>query len=184
MDVSKIKWRNAVDNGDGTIDCEVDHPEFGWIPFTVTDYDTEPLGVFLNGELKGPKKGMVGKKPYQPKQGFEVNDFRDNRLLHGNRFQPAGYDKTVHLRGDGKTQMYLAQRHTDARMRIVEGRSAGFTYQWRDEDNVVHVLTVAQMVDLGNQAATWFEKTIQAAWAIKDDPKGIEDDFDKDSRWP
>ena len=180
----KTKWRNAVDNGDGSFDCEIEHSDLGWIPFTVTSDDNEPLGVYLYGELTGSKKAMVGKKTRQPKHPGEVNEFRDDRLIKGNRFRPAGYSGTIHLSGDTKTQMYLSQRVSDARMRVIEGRATGVTYQWRDEDNVIHVLTVAQMIELGDKAATWFEKTIQAAWSIKDDPSGIKDDFDKDSRWP
>lgn len=36
--------RNAVNAGDGIILCEIEHPKFGWIPYSATDYDTEEFG--------------------------------------------------------------------------------------------------------------------------------------------
>ena len=37
--------RNAQFNAAGTIDCEIDHPRHGWIPFTADLNDVEPLGA-------------------------------------------------------------------------------------------------------------------------------------------
>ena len=37
--------RNAQFNAAGTIDCEIDHPRHGWIPFTADPNDVEPLGA-------------------------------------------------------------------------------------------------------------------------------------------
>lgn len=31
-------------NKDGTIDCEIEHPVFGWIPFTASHEDVEKHG--------------------------------------------------------------------------------------------------------------------------------------------
>lgn len=36
--------RNPVFTVDGRIDCEVQHPQFGWIPFTADQNDVEPHG--------------------------------------------------------------------------------------------------------------------------------------------
>jgi hypothetical protein len=30
--------------GGETIDCEIEHPHFGWIPFTASPHDPEPHG--------------------------------------------------------------------------------------------------------------------------------------------
>ena len=40
-----MQVRNVKYNSVGTIDCEIEHPEFGWIPFTASPTDPEPLGV-------------------------------------------------------------------------------------------------------------------------------------------
>lgn len=34
-----MNYRNPAYNAAGTIDCEVDHPDFGWIPITISPDD-------------------------------------------------------------------------------------------------------------------------------------------------
>lgn len=35
-----MEWRNAKYDAAGTITCEINHPLFGWIPFTANPDDT------------------------------------------------------------------------------------------------------------------------------------------------
>lgn len=35
-----MQWRNPAYNAAGTIDCEINHPDYGWIPFTAAAGDT------------------------------------------------------------------------------------------------------------------------------------------------
>ena len=39
-----MEIRNPTFTPDGRIDCEIEHPEFGWIPFTADSNDVEPHG--------------------------------------------------------------------------------------------------------------------------------------------
>jgi hypothetical protein len=39
-----VEYRNVQPLGDGRYDCEINHPEFGWIPFTANPDDVEPHG--------------------------------------------------------------------------------------------------------------------------------------------
>ena len=43
--------RNAAYNQYGTIDCEINHPVFGWIPFTASPDDVEAHGAAIYAEL-------------------------------------------------------------------------------------------------------------------------------------
>lgn len=52
-----MEHRNAKYNRHGTVDCEVNHPKFGWIPFTASPDDVEELGKELYAEVT---KGEVG----------------------------------------------------------------------------------------------------------------------------
>jgi hypothetical protein len=47
-----MNYKNAVYNSQGTIDCEVEHPDFGWIPFTASSNDVEPFGKEVFDLLK------------------------------------------------------------------------------------------------------------------------------------
>lgn len=44
--------RNAIHTQDGLIDCEVNHPVHGWIPFTASPDDTTELAVAVWADLQ------------------------------------------------------------------------------------------------------------------------------------
>ena len=51
MAIEITEARNAVyTDADGNIDCEINHPEFGWIPYTLRDDDTDT--TINNEEIK------------------------------------------------------------------------------------------------------------------------------------
>lgn len=35
-----MEWRSPSYNAAGSIDCEINHPVYGWVPFTVVENDT------------------------------------------------------------------------------------------------------------------------------------------------
>jgi hypothetical protein len=47
-----MNFRNAKYNEFGTIDCEVEHPKYGWIPFTASPHDTVQQGVDIFEQAK------------------------------------------------------------------------------------------------------------------------------------
>ena len=51
--------RNAQFNAAGTIDCEIDHPRHGWIPFTADPNDVEPLGARVFDAVKDTAAAYV-----------------------------------------------------------------------------------------------------------------------------
>ena len=46
-----MQARNPKHAEGGAIDCEIQHPEFGWIPFTASPNDPEEFGRALHAEL-------------------------------------------------------------------------------------------------------------------------------------
>lgn len=42
-----MEYRNAIHNHFGGVDMEINHPQYGWIPFTASPEDIEPLGKEL-----------------------------------------------------------------------------------------------------------------------------------------
>lgn len=50
-----MEIRSAKYNADGTIDCEIDHPDFGRIPFTASPDDVEPHGREIFDIARGMK---------------------------------------------------------------------------------------------------------------------------------
>lgn len=51
-----MNYRNAKFNRHGTIDCEIEHPKIGWVPFTASPDDAEDFGKALFAEVE---KGEV-----------------------------------------------------------------------------------------------------------------------------
>lgn len=56
--------RNAKHNADGSIDCEIQHPKHGWIPFTAAANDIEAHGRAVHAACLSGDAGEVA--PYVP----------------------------------------------------------------------------------------------------------------------
>ncbi|MFA6213535.1 MAG: hypothetical protein WC714_29125 [Candidatus Obscuribacterales bacterium] len=51
--------RNLKYNSSGTVDMEIEHPTYGWIPFTASPDDTEPLGRELHSAAIAGTLGAI-----------------------------------------------------------------------------------------------------------------------------
>ena len=47
-----IEHKDPRYNANGTIDVQINHPQFGWIPFTASPNDVEPHGRQIFADLK------------------------------------------------------------------------------------------------------------------------------------
>ena len=54
-----MQVRNLKYNQLGTIDCEIEHPSYGWIPFTASPDDSEHLGVEIYNRAIDGEFGTV-----------------------------------------------------------------------------------------------------------------------------
>lgn len=67
-----MTFRNVVQLEDGRFNCEIEHPSFGWIPFTADPNDGEPHGrqiwAAIN-EAHGGKLAQTEQPPVAAKQG-------------------------------------------------------------------------------------------------------------------
>jgi len=51
--------KNLIYNAHGTVDMEIDHPQYGWIPFTADPNDSEQLGRDLYAVAIAGTLGVV-----------------------------------------------------------------------------------------------------------------------------
>lgn len=67
-----MEIRNQTVNSHGTIDCEINHPEHGWIPFTAAPDDSGSIGPELYLAILNGEHGPI--TPYAPpeKTGEEI----------------------------------------------------------------------------------------------------------------
>lgn len=54
-----MKVRNLKRNESGTIDLELDHPTYGWVPFTASPNDPEEHGRIIFKEAEEGKLGTI-----------------------------------------------------------------------------------------------------------------------------
>jgi len=72
-----MNYRNPTYNSSGFVDCEIDHPVYGWIPFTASPEDVEQSGKLLFSEIiaSGNIKKYLPPPAYIPTE----NDVRQER---------------------------------------------------------------------------------------------------------
>jgi len=61
-----MNTRNPRRNQHGTVDVEIEHPEFGWIPFTASPDDPEPHGREIYARLLREEAEGKGIAAYEP----------------------------------------------------------------------------------------------------------------------
>lgn len=78
-----MDYRNEHYNEDGRIDCEINHPEFGWIPFTADPSDVEKLGrdLFAEIQAKGSPAPWAAPADITGQEALEIIREKRNRLL-------------------------------------------------------------------------------------------------------
>lgn len=57
-----MKIRNMTCNASGNLDCDIEHPVYGWIPFTASPDDTDELCRTLYAEAISGQHGDIA--PY------------------------------------------------------------------------------------------------------------------------
>lgn len=61
-----MQIRNPKHNASGGIDCEIEHPSFGWIPFTASPSDAEELGRQIYAAALAGDFGEIAPAPPAP----------------------------------------------------------------------------------------------------------------------
>jgi len=144
-----VEFKNAKYNQRNTIDCEINHPVYGWIPFTADPNDVEPLGaaVYQAAIDAGNVAAYVAPEPTAEQLQAE----KKAQLL-------ADLAALVYDFADGRT---IQVRPTDEQnirnaIEIME-RDSIPSMAWRMADNVSHPVTVADLqgalIDGQSQAA-------------------------------
>lgn len=57
--MTNMQVKNPSYNSVGTIDCDINHPSFGWIPFTASPDDVGPLGKEIYANAVSGEYGHV-----------------------------------------------------------------------------------------------------------------------------
>lgn len=130
-------------------------------------------GYMFDGEWHAPQ-------PPTPSSAV-VNAERDRRVSAGTTVTIDGYGP-VPLQGRDQDQTNLLGLVTAANLRIASGDTATLT-KFRDVENVDHMLTPPQIVEMWSKGSAWISAVYDASWTIKA-MNPIPTDYADDSRWP
>ena len=172
--------RNPVRRSATVIDCETNHPTYGWIPFTATSDDVEQHGRNIFAAIEAGDAGTIADYVPPPASADDVNAERARRILEGRAFDIPGYG-LVAVEGRDEDVRNLGALGTAALAQIGAANGTGLM-QFRDADNVIHDLTWEQMFALWAASTEYVSALYAASWALKDD--GIPSDFADDAYWP
>lgn len=91
MQVRNPKWANAEHT---LIDLEIDHPEYGWIPFTADPNDVEEYGRQLYAEAVAGQFGPVAEYVPPPPPSAAANKYEAEQRLKATDWvnEPDVYD--------------------------------------------------------------------------------------------
>lgn len=166
-----MNFRNPVYNSSGTIDCEIPHPEFGWIPFTASPDDSMEYGQQLFAEIVASGEPIA---PYQPSidtladaKRAEIQSAMERELAAGMPYlMPDGSEEVIQTREQDETNLLnLAIEARDL-------RAAGVTeptQYLRVLSNKVYQLTPEQMIAATDATQAFKRKWLNKAWRLKDD---------------
>jgi len=103
-----LNYRNPIYNTDGTIDCEVEHPTFGWIPFTANSSDPEQDGVDLFNQIvtDGGIDPYVSDLPSIRLIARAIIDIAAERARH-RHITPGSGQAMVYLKKGEETDAYI-----------------------------------------------------------------------------
>jgi len=67
-----MEFRNPIFTAYGAIDCEIDHPVYGWIPFTADPNDVEPVGAEVFNAAKDSAAPYVAPPAPTPEEVLQA----------------------------------------------------------------------------------------------------------------
>lgn len=181
MDITEeIDTRSAVYLVDGRITCEIDHPEYGWLPITIDQTDYPALWATVVGRAVAPY--VPDSAAEQEQRAAAVNAERQRRIDQGTEFAVSWQADPIPMTGREQDQTAILGLRDTARDLLAAGET-GALITYRDGANVIHTLTASQFLELTGKAMAWISQVMAASWALKDNPP-IPADFADDKHWP
>ena len=101
-----MNYRNPRFTDDGRIDCEIEHPVYGWIPFTASESDVEPMGREVFNSAKDTAEPYVA-PPSPPEEVLTPKIKRERQASYQRESDPLFFKWQA---GEGTKEDWLAKR--------------------------------------------------------------------------
>jgi hypothetical protein len=180
-----LETRNHQFTSDGAIDCEVNHPDFGWIPFTAKADDPHGFAPEVWAAVKDRTDIAPAPPPPGPTKA-DVDAEAVRRVASGFVFNG------THFQSDALAQKRITGAAALAHQAItVNGKAPTDTkwhggstdFAWIATDNSLIVMDAQTVLAFGAAAANWESVHVFAAKALKDTAP-IPADYADDKHWP
>lgn len=168
IDPKTIPFRNAryVNEAKTRINVDLEIGPNRWQAFTLDENDGDAkfnLTVLRNRISKGPAIAAHEPPDATPTNG-DVNFERDRRLTLGQPLSITGYAYPIYV--NWADQANLTSVAVAAAAQIQQGNGEQ-TIVWRDNQNVEHILTYSQVLELHVVATAATSAIYQFSWALK-----------------
>lgn len=97
--------------------------------------------------------------------GDDVNDERTRRIEQGSLFTVTGITQQIRVTGRPEDMDTLLALVVTAQLRLSQNDNT--ITQYRDGNNVDHMMSPAQIIELWSQSMAWVERVYKASWDIK-----------------
>lgn len=111
-----------------------------------------------------------------------VNTYRQAVIDAGYVVTVTGYGD-VALQGRDQDKILLQGLLSAAQVRLAQGDDETMT-EFMDRDNVPHLLTPPQVVEMVLMGLAWVSAVYSVSWAIKEEGDPGDDSWKGDVRWP
>jgi len=174
-------YRAVGMNRHGGVDLEIEHPSFGWIPFTVGDDDA---GQAVSARLS---EDGVTPSPHTPPPptSSDVNAERDRRIAAGFEFGGHTYDFDIKAKTNisGAAQMAFMALIAGAQPGNLRWHGGNEDFSWITQGNQLVAMDAHTVVAFGKTAAGHESAYIHAARTLKN-MTPIPENFAEDAYWP
>ncbi|WP_251978567.1 DUF4376 domain-containing protein [Salinicola avicenniae] len=177
------RWQNPVRNADGTIDCEIEHPDYGWIPFTASADDVEESGRQLHAAILASGENIAERKlpiaDLAAAKRAEIESAYAAALATGLPYTlPDGTEDVIQTRPEDESNLLgLAIEARDLRT----AGETGAVMSLRAQSNRVYTLTPEQMIAATDAAKAFKKAQLAKSWQLKDAVSEAERNGDRDA---
>lgn len=139
-----MNFKNARTNKDGSFECEVLHPKYGWIPFTASEHDSSAEGRDLHAAIS--TSGLAAEYGGESKALDEQREQELQRQLaqleRDSALQALTYDF-----GDGRVIQTRPQDEANMirAIQVMEEEEGVESIGWVMADNVKHPVTLEEL---------------------------------------
>ncbi|MFM9269981.1 hypothetical protein ACJ7V3_06930 [Halomonas elongata] len=161
-----MDYRNAQYLNDGGIDCEINHPELGWIPTTLRedDPDTAELHAIAKAQAAPPQPEPLENVARDRRRTIDIE--RDRTIQAGMPYTfPDGSEDVVQMRDRDRPN--LTGLALEAQRLVAKGETEP-ALEFRAASNRHYVMTPAQMLEMTDTAQGWHKAMLKRAWDLKD----------------